>query len=118
MGIRASGMNIAGIMLLIKTFPSIAIKNPQRIVEICDLALQGDTRAPILFAIGHEAAIELQEYEKSLEYSNRIILLLPEKAIGYHLRSISSSNLKNLDQSKIDSDKAISIDPNYRGRFQ
>lgn len=111
MAIRANRLNIAGIKFWLKTLPYTAFQNHPKVIEICDEALLGDTRAPNLYAIGYRSALELHEYKKCLEYCNRLILLLQEEPDAYLLRSKAHANLKNFEQSLSDLNKAISLDP-------
>lgn len=108
--LKINGFNLRGLMLSIKILPHLITKNHQRILAICDEAMHGDTRAPMLFAIGASSAIELQNFEKCRDYSQRIVLLIPEKANGYYLRGIAESKLMNFYQALKAFNKAISLD--------
>lgn len=109
--LKIDGINFIGLVYSVRALPHIILKQHHKLVEVCDQALQKDCRAPILFAMGANSALELQEFEKCLNYSNRIILLLADKPNGYYLRGMAQFYLKNFETSLNDLNKAIALDP-------
>ncbi|MCW5824424.1 MAG: hypothetical protein KIT34_16595 [Cyanobacteria bacterium TGS_CYA1] len=116
--LKIDGFNFLGLVYTARALPHIILKQNRKLVEICDLALQKDCRAPILFAMGANSALELQEFDKCLNYSNRIILLLADKPNGYYLRGMAQFYLKNFETSLNDLNKAIALDPAQEAAYK
>lgn len=118
MAIKANGLNIAGIKFLLKSLPYSFINNHAKIISICDEALNGDTRAPALFAMGVESATFMNQFEKSLAFSNRLVLLTSSEPRGYFLRGIAQYQMGNFEQSLRDINQAISLEAKQSAAYR
>lgn len=114
----SSGMNIRGLKCLARALPSAKSKNHAQVISICDEALNGDTRAPALFAMGAESAIFMNQFEKSLAFSNRLVLLTSSEPRGYFLRGIAQYQMGNFEQSLHDINQAISLESKQSDAFK
>jgi len=110
---QSRGLNIRGIVYQVKALPAILSKNRAKVISICDDALKGDTRAPALFSIGAEYAINLNQFDKSLAFCDRVILLSFDDSRGYLLRGITNFHLNKFEDSLRDLNKAIELDPKH-----
>lgn len=110
MTISSSGMNIRGLKYLAKALPSAKSKNHAQVISICEEGLNGDTRAPALFAMGAQSAISMNQFEKSLAFADRLVLLTSSEPRGYLLRGIVQHRLGNFEQSLREINQAISLE--------
>lgn len=118
MTFSSSGMNPRGLKYLAQALPHAMTKNHTQVISICYEALNGDTRAPSLFAMGAESAIFMNQFEKSLAFSNRLVLLTSSEPRGYFLRGIAQYQMGNFEQSLRDLNQAISLESKQSDAFK
>ncbi|MCW5824425.1 MAG: hypothetical protein KIT34_16600 [Cyanobacteria bacterium TGS_CYA1] len=113
-----SSMNISGIVYMFKSLPALIARNHVDIISIGRKALNGDNRIAPLFDHAASSAICLKQYEESLPFCNRLILLNYDDPRGYSLRGETNFQLGKFDDSLHDFNKAIDLEPKQKNAFK